>query len=147
MISRHKLVGVVLCALTLAQVVHLHSGFASIDTAEKLLREYENPTLVGAGLLIVAGFVVSLMALFRSGGWRIGVFLVVGLYVWVIWYPDFLRLVFKYGASTTIAGIYQQARAAGTGGIALLHNILYPLGFSGILLAALWDFRSARNND
>jgi hypothetical protein len=69
MISRHKLVGVVLCALTLAQVVHLHPGFASIDTAEKLLREYENPTLVGAGLLIVAGFVVSLMAFFRSGGW------------------------------------------------------------------------------
>lgn len=147
MISRHKLVGVVLCVLTLAQVVHMYPGFASIDTAEKLLREYESPTVVGAGLLIVSGFAVSLMAFFRSGGWRIGVFVVVGLYVWAIWYPDFLRLVFKYGASTTIAGIYDHARAAGTMGTALLHNILYPLGFSGILLAALWDSRSTGRSD
>ncbi len=125
----------------------MYPSFASIDTAEKLLKEYESPTLIGAGLLIVAGFVVSLMAFLRSGGWRIGVFVVVGLYVWVIWYPDFLRLVFKYGASTTIAGIYEHARVAGTVGIVLLHSILYPLGFSGILLVALWGSRSTRNSD
>ena len=147
MISRHKSVGVVLCALTLAQAAHMSPDFASIDTAEKLLREYESPTLVGAGLLIVSGFVVSLMAFLRSGGWRIGVIVVVGLYVWAVWYPDFLRLIFKYGASTTIAGIYDHARAAGTMGIALLHNILYPSGFSGILLAVLWDFRPAGRRD
>ena len=147
MISRHKIVGIVLCVLTLAQVVHLYPDFASIDTAEKLLREYESSTLVGAGLLVVSGFVVSLMAFFRSGGWRIGVIGVVGLYVWAIWYPDFLRLVFKYGASAAIAGIYQQARAAGTLGTVLLHNVLYPLGFSGILLVVLWDPRLAGRSD
>jgi hypothetical protein len=147
MISLHKVVGVVLCVLTLAQVVHMYPDFASIDTAEKLLREYESPTLIGAGLLIVSGFVVSLMAFFRSGGWRIGVIVVVGLYVWAVWYPDFLGLVFKYGASTAIAGIYDHARAAGTMGIAFLHNILYPLGFSGILLAVLWDSRPAGRRD
>ena len=68
MISRHKIVGVMLCALTLAQVIHMSPEFASIDTAQKLLKEYESPTLIGAGLLIVSGFVVSLMAFFRSGG-------------------------------------------------------------------------------
>jgi len=69
MISRHKVVGIVLCVLNLAQVVHMYPDFASIDTAEKLLREYESPTLIGVGLLIVSEFVVSLMAFFRSGGW------------------------------------------------------------------------------
>jgi hypothetical protein len=147
MISLHKVVGLVLCVLTLAQVVHMYPDFVSIDTAEKLLREYESPTLAGAGLLIVSGFVVSLMAFFRSGGWRIGVIVVVGLYVWAVWYPDFLGLVLKYGASTAIAGIYDHARAAGTMGIAFLHNILYPLGFSGILLAVLWDSRPAGRRD
>ena len=147
MISGHKLVGIVLCVLTLAQLVHMSPAFASIDTAEKLLREYESPTLVGAGLLIVSGFVVSLMAFFRTGGWRIGVIVVVGLYVWAVWYPDFLRLIFKYGASSAIAGIYDHARAAGTLGIVLLHNVLYPLGFSGILLAVLWDYRSVGRGD
>ena len=147
MISRHKIVGVVLCALTLAQVVHMSPEFASIDTAQKLLKEYESPTLIGAGLLIVSGFVVSLMAFFRSGGWRIGVIVVVGLYVWAVWYPDFLRLVFNYGASTAIAGIYDHARAAGTLGIVLLHNVLYPLGFSGILLAVSWDYRAVGRGD
>ena len=147
MISGHKIVGIVLFVLTLAQLVHMYPDFASIDTAQKLLREYENPTLVGAGLLIVSGFVVSLMAFFRSGGWRIGVIVVVGLYVWAVWYPDFLRLVFKYGASTTIAGIYDHARAAGTLGVVLLHNVLYPFGFSGILLAVLWDYRAVGRGD
>jgi hypothetical protein len=147
MLPLHKIVGIVLCVLTLAQVVHLSPDFASIDTAEKLLREYESPTLAGAGLLIVSGFVVSFMAFFRSGGWRIGVIVVVGLYFWAIWYPDFLRLVLKYGASSAIAGIYRQARAAGTLGMVLLHNVLYPLGFSGILLAVLWDSRPAGRSD
>ena len=147
MISGHKIVGIVLCVLTLAQLVHMFPAFASIDTAEKLLREYESPTLVGAGLLIVSGFAVSLMAFFRTGGWRIGVIVVVGLYVWAVWYPDFLRLIFKYGASSAIAGIYDHARAAGTLGVVLLHNVLYPLGFSGILLAVLWDYRAVGRGD
>ena len=147
MISRHKTVGIMLCVLTLAQVVHTYPDFVSVDTAEKLLKEYEGPTLVGAGLLIVSGFVVSLMAFFRSGGWRIGVIVVVGLYVWVVWYPDFLRLVFKYGVSSAIAGIYDHARAAGTLGIALLHNVLYPLGFSSVLLAVLWDPKALGRRD
>ncbi len=147
MISLHKTIGIVLCVLTLAQLVHMHPDFANIDTAEKLLKEYESPTLFSAGLLIVSGFVVSLMAFFRLGGWRIGVIVVVGLYVWAVWYPDFLRLVFKYGASTVIAGIYDHARAAGTLGIVLLHNVLYPLGFLGVLLAVLLDFRAVGRND
>ena len=71
----------------------------------------------------------------------------IGLYVWAIWHPDFLRLVFKYGASTVIVGIYDQARAAGTLGTVLLHNVLYPLGFAGVLLATLWDFKSAGGSD
>lgn len=147
MISRHKTVGIMLCVLTLAQVVYTYPDFVSVDTAEKLLKEYEGPTLVGAGLLIVSEFVVSLMAFFRSGGWRIGVIVVVGLYVWVVWYPDFLRLAFKYGVSSAIAGIYDHARAAGTLGIALLHNVLYPLGFSSVLLAVLWDPKALGRSD
>ena len=147
MISGHKIVGIVLCVLTLDKLVLMSPAFASIDTAEKLLREYESPTLVGAGLLIVSGFAVSLMAFFRTGGWRIGVIVVVGLYVWAVWYPDFLRLIFKYGASSAIAGIYDHARAAGTLGVVLLHNVLYPLGFSGILLAVLWDYRAVGRGD
>ncbi len=143
MILRHKIVGIVLCVLTLMQFVHMQPEFAKIDTAEKLLEEYDSPTVVGVGLLIVSGLVVSLMAYFRSGGWRIGVIVVVGLYVWAIWYPDFLRLVLKYGASTVIAGIFDHARTTGTLGVALLNNVLYPLGFFGVLLAVLWDVKSA----
>jgi hypothetical protein len=65
----------------------------------------------------------------------------------VVWYPDFLRLAFKYGVSSAIAGIYDHARAAGTLGIALLHNVLYPLGFSSVLLAVLWDPKALGRSD
>jgi len=98
-------------------------------------------------LLVVSGFVVSLMTFFRASGWRVGVIIVVGLYVWSVWYPDFLRLVFKYGASTVVAGIYDSARMAGTLGVVLLHKVLYPLGFFAVLLAALWDFKAAGRGD
>lgn len=147
MISRYKTIALVLCVLTIAQLVHTQSDFAAIDTAEKLIEEYEQPTLLGIGLFIVCGLVASLMAFFRASGWRLGVIVAVGLYVWAIWYPDFLRLVFKYGASTVIAGMYDQARAAGTLGTVLLHNVLYPLGFAAVLLAVLWDFKAGGRDD
>jgi hypothetical protein len=118
-----------------------------IDTAEKLIGEYEHPTVVGVGLFFVCGLIVSFMAFFRFSGWRVAVMVAVGLYVWSIWYPDFLRLVFKYGASAVIVGMYDNARAAGTLGSVLLHNVLYPLGFSGVLLAVLWDFKATRGRD
>lgn len=143
MISRHKSIALVLCALTMAQFVHVQSDFTDIDTAKKLLEEYEQPTLFGVGMFIVCGLAMSLMAYIRASGWRLGVIVAVALYVWAIWYPDFLRLVFKYGASNVIVGIYDHARGAGTLGSVLLHNVLYPLGFSGVLLAVLWDFKAA----
>ena len=146
MISRHRIIAVVLCVLTLAQLVHMQPEFAKIDTAEKLLREYASPTVVGVGLLIVSGLVVSLMAFFRSSGWRIGVIVVVALYVWAVWYPEFLHLVLKYGASSVIVGIFDHARATGTLGVALLHNILYPLSFFGVLLAAQWNFNAVASS-
>ena len=147
MISRYKAIAVVLCALTIAQFIHVLSDFTDIDTAEKLIGEYEHPTVVGVGLFVVFGLIASFMAFFQSSGWRVAVILAVGLYVWSIWYPDFLRLVFKYGASTVIVGIYDQARATGALGSVFLHNVLYPLGFSGVLLAVLWDFKAARGGD
>lgn len=147
MVSRHRIIGVVLCALTLAQLFHVQSQFVEIDTAEKLLEEYADPTVIGIGLFIVAGLVASLMAFFRIGGWRIGVLVAVGLYVWTIWYPDFLRLVFKYGLWTVISGIYDQARAAGTAGVVLLHKVLYPLGFLALVVATLWDRGSGGDGD
>ena len=147
MISRYRLLGVVLFALTVAQFVSVQSDFMEINTAEKLIEEYEHPTVIGVGLLVVCGFVVSLMTFFRSRGWRVGVIIVVALYVWSVWYPDFLRLVFKYGASTVIAGIYDNARAAGTLGVVLLHNLLYPLGYFTLLLAAPWDLKAAGRGD
>ena len=147
MISRHKLVGTVLCVLTIAQFIHVQSEFAEIDTAAKLIEEYERPTVLGVGLFVISGFAASLMAFFRSNGWRVGVIVVVGLYVWSIWYPDFLRLVFKYGATTTIAGIYDHARAAGTLGMVLLHKVLYPLAFFLVLLTVLWDLKTPEKSD
>lgn len=142
MMPRNRIIGVVLCALMLAQLFHAQSDFAKIDTAEKLLEEYASPTVIGVGLFIVAGLVASAMAFFRLGGWRIGVLVTVGLYVWAVWYPDFLRLVFKYGAWTVVSGIAEQAWAAGTMGVVLLHKVLYPLGFFAVAIAALWDFKS-----
>jgi len=147
MISRYRLLGVVLFALTVAQFVSAQSDFMEINTAEKLIEEYEHPTVIGVGLLVVCGFVVSLMTFFRSRGWRVGVIIVVVLYVWSVWYPDFLHLVFKYGASTVIAGIYDNARAAGTLGLVLLHKLLYPLGYFIVLLAALWDLKAPGGGD
>jgi hypothetical protein len=129
------------------QIIHLQSDFAEIDTAEKLIEEYERPTLVGVGLFIFGGLVASLMAFFRASGWRLGVMLSVALYVWAIWYPDFLRLVFKYGVSTVVAGIYDQARAAGTLGLVLLHNVVYPLGFLLVMLWVLWDLKGHGGRD
>lgn len=147
MISRHRLIALVLCALTLAQFVHVRSEFADIDTAEKLIEQYEQPTLAGVGLFIVCGLATSLMAFFRASGWRLGVVITVGLYVWAIWYPDFLHLVFKYGAPRVIVGIFEHAKEAGTLGSVLIHKALYPLGFAGVLLVVLWDFRSTRPDD
>jgi hypothetical protein len=142
LISRHKGIAIVVCALTAAQLVHVQADFASIDTAEKLIEEYEQPTMVGIGLFLVCGFIASVMAFFRTSGWRFGVIVAVGLYVWSVWYPDFLHLVFKYGPSAVISGVYDKARAAGTLGQVLLHHVLYPLGFTGVLLITLWDFKT-----
>jgi hypothetical protein len=147
LISRHKAIAIALCALTAAQLFHAQSAFTEIDTAEKLLEEYAQPTVVGVGIFVVSGFIVSVMAFFRTTGWRAGVMVVVGLYVWSIWYPDFLHLLFKYGASNAITGVFDHARAAGTLGVALLHNVLYPLGFLIVLLAALWDFKAGVTDD
>jgi hypothetical protein len=145
--SPHKSIALVVCALVAAQVFHLRSDFAEIDTAEKLIEQYERPTLAGVGLFIVCGLAASVMAFFRANGWRLAIIVVVGLYAWAIWYPDFLHLVFKYGASTVIAGIYDQARAAGTLGSVLLHNVVYPLGFSCVLLWVLWDLGGRGGSD
>ena len=133
-------------ALVLAQLVHAQSDFAAIDTPEELLEEYASPTVMALGIFIVAGLVAGVMAFFRLGGWRIGVLVTVGLYVWAVWYPDFLRLVFKYGAWTVISGIFDQARSAGTMGVVLLHKVLYPLGFFIVAGLTLWDFRSGRGD-
>jgi hypothetical protein len=145
--SRHKIVGTVLGALMVAQLVSVQAKFAGIDTAEKLLEEFASPTVIGVGVFIVAGFAASVMAFFRIGGWRIAVLVAVGLYAWSVWYPDFLLLVLKYGAWTVVTGIYDQARAAGTMGFVLLHKVLYPLGFFGLLAATLWDFKTAGNSE
>lgn len=126
----------------LGQLLHVQSEFTEIDTPEKLIEEYASPTVVGIGIFIVAGFVASVLAFFRLGGWRIGVLVAVGLYVWAVWYPDFLRLVLKYGAWTVVSGLFEQARAAGTMGVVLLHKVLYPLGFLAVGMAAAWDLRS-----
>jgi len=147
MMSRQRIIGVVLFALTLAQLLHVKSQFVEIDTAKKLLEEFADPTIIGLGVFIVSGLVAGLMAFFRIRGWRIGVLVAVGLYVWAVWYPDFLRLVFKYDAWTVVSGIFEQARAAGTLGMVLLHKVLYPLGFLVLLVATLWDFKSGGGGD
>jgi len=147
MMSRRRVIGVVLFALTLAQVFHVQSQFVEIDTAKKLLEEFAHPSVIGLGVFIVSGFVGGVMAFFRVRGWRIGVLVAVGLYVWAVWYPDFLRLVFKYGAWTMVSGIFEQARAAGTLGVVLLHKVLYPLGFLALLAVTLWDFKSGGGVD
>lgn len=146
MISRRTAIAMVLGALTTAQLVHLQSDFAAIDTAEKLIEEYEHPTVVGIGLFLACGFIASAMAFFRASGWRLAVIVAVGLYVWSVWYPDFLHLVIKYGASTVLSGVFEQARAAGTLGKVLLHHILYPLCFTSVLLATIWDFKAGGND-
>ena len=147
MIYRHRLVGIVLCALTVAQFVHVQSDFAEIDTAEKLIEEYEQPTVVGVGLFVVSGLISSVMAFSRTSGWRIAVIVAVVLYIWTIWYPDFLRIVIKYGAWTVIVGIFDHARTAGTLGMLLLHKVLYPLAFLGVLLAVALDFKTSGRDD
>ncbi|NIS07153.1 MAG: hypothetical protein GWN21_18255 [Gammaproteobacteria bacterium] len=147
MIALNRSIALVLCGLMIAQTFYLQSDFAQIDTAEKLIEQYERPTLLGAGLFIVCGFAVSLMAFFRAAGWRIGVIAAVGLYVWTIWYPDFLRLVLKYGAANVISGLYDQAVSAGTLGSVLTHYLLYPLGFAGVLVATLWDLKGAGSGE
>ena len=139
---RHRIIGIVLFALVLAQLLHAQSVFAEIDTAKKLLEEYASPTVAGLGIFIVAGLVAGVMAFFRLGGWRIAILVAVGLYVWAVWYPDFLRLVVKYGAWTVVSGIFEQARSAGTMGTVLLHKVLYPLAFLGVATGTLLDFRS-----
>lgn len=144
---RHRIIGIALCVLVLAQFFHAQAEFARIDTAEKLIEEYASPSVVGIGIFIVAGFVAGVMAYFRLGGWRVAVLVTVGLYVWAVWYPDFLRLVFKYGAWTVISGIFDQARAAGTLGVVLLHKVLYPLGFLGLAVATLLDFGTGSRAD
>jgi len=145
--SRQRIIGVVLFALTLVQLFRVQSQFVEIDTARRLLEEYADPTVIGLGVFIVSGFVGGVMAFFRIRGWRIGVLVTVGLYVWAVWYPDFLRLVFKYGAWAVVSGVFDQARAAGTLGMVLLHKVLYPLGFLALLAATLWDFKSGVGDD
>lgn len=147
MMSRQRIIGIVLFALTLAQLLHVQSEFVEIDTAKKLLDEFADPSVIGSGAFIVTGFVAAVMAFFRIGGWRIGVLVAVGLYVWAVWYPEFLRLVFKYGPWSVVSGIFDQARAGGTLGAVLLHKILYPLGFLGLLVATLWDFKFGGDDD
>lgn len=147
MVLRQRIIGVVLFALTLAQLFHVQSLFVEIDTAKKLLEEYADPTVIGLGVFIVSGLVGGVMAFFRVRGWRIGVLVAVGLYVWAVWYPDFLRLVFKYGVWAVVSGIFDQARAAGTLGMVLLHKVLYPLGFLALLAVTLWDFKSGGGVD
>ena len=147
MMSRRRIIGVVLFVLTLAQLFHAQSHFVAIDSAKKLLDEFADPSVIGLGVFIVSGLVAGVMAFFRIGGWRIGVLVAVGLYVWAVWYPDFLRLVFKYGLWTVVSGIVDQARAGGTLGAVLLHKVLYPLGFLGLLAATLWDLKSGGDGD
>jgi hypothetical protein len=145
--SRQRIIGVVLFALTLAQLFHAQSQFVEIDTAKKLLEEYADPTVIGIGMFILTGFVAGVMAFFRIGGWRIGVLVAVALYVWAVWYPEFLRLVFKYGLWAVLSGIFDQARLAGTLGSVVLHKVLYPLGFLALFVATLWDLRSGGDGD
>ena len=147
MITRHRAIALVLCVLTIAQFIHVQSDFADIDTAEKLIEEYEQLTLIGVALFLVCGLAASLMAYIRASGWRLGALVAVALYVWAVWYPDFLRLVFKYGLSTVVVGIYENALASGTLGSVLLHSVLYPLGFTCVLLAVIWDFKAAGQGD
>ena len=136
------MIGIVLCVLVLAQLLHAQSDFAEIDTAKKLLEEYASPTVAGLAVFIIGGLVAGVMAFFRLRGWRIAVLVAVGLYVWAVWYPDFLRLVVKYCAWTVVSGIFEQARSAGTMGTVLLHKVLYPLAFLGVATATLLDFRA-----
>lgn len=143
----HRVIGIVLAVLVLAQLLAVRSQIADIDTAQKLLDEFARPSVLGIGIFIVAGLAASLMAFFRLTGWRIGVLVAVGLYVWAIWYPEFLRLVVKYGLWTTVSGIFDQARAGGTLVTALLDKVLYPIGFLGVGLATLWDFKGGGRGD
>lgn len=141
----HRVIGVVLLALVLAQLSHAQSDFRAIDSAGALIEEYASPTVIGLGIFIVAGSAAGVMAFFGLGGWRIAVLVSAALYVWAVWYPDFLRLVFKYGAWNVISGIFEQARSAGTLASVVLHKVLYPLGFFAVAVATLWDFRSGRD--
>ena len=147
MISRRKVIGIVLTVLMIAQFVHLQSYFAEIETAENLVEEFDQPTVIDIGLFLVGGAIAALMTMFGLKGWRIGVITGFGLYVWAVWYPDFLHLVFKYGAWTVITGVLDNARTTGTLGQVLLHHVMYPIAFSGVLLATLWDFKSPEHSD
>lgn len=141
----HRVIGVVLLALVLAQLFHAQSDFTAIDTAEKLIEEYASPTVIGLGIFVVVGLATGVMAFFRFGGWWIGVLVTVGLYVWAVWYPDFLHLALKYGAWNVISGIFEQARSAGTVASVVLHKVLYPLGFFAVAAATLWELRRGRD--
>ena len=143
----HRSIGIILAILTLAQLVAVRSLFAEIDTAQKLLDEFARPSVIGIGAFIVVGLVASALAFFRLTGWRVAVLVTVGLYVWAIWYPDFLHLVVKYGLWATVSGILDQARAGGTLVAVLLHKVLYPLGFLAMGLASLWDFKGGGRGD
>ena len=82
------------------------------------------------------------MALFRLKGWRVAVLVAVCLYVWAVWYPDFLRLVFKYGLWTTVSGVFDQCACRGHADWpSRSTRSSIPSDFAVVGIATLWDLK------
>ena len=143
LLSRHALIGLALCLLSLGQFASIWPAFAAVDSAEDLIAEYRQPSVMHVGALAVVGMVAAVLAFFRATTWRYAAIGAVALYVWLVWYPEFLDLIVKYGTVTVVSGIIDHARVAGTVGVALLHNVIYPLGYLAILVM-LYDYSLLR---